>query len=181
MKYISLYFHFLILQFKTILEYKTDFWIGIFSVILGQINTFLLTLVVFTQLDVLAGFSIVEIFLMYGFYVLVKGIDHFYNDNIWSFAWNKIKDGRFTEILLRPINPIFYIVMERIEISGLSEMIIGIGIVTISSKLIGLSLSVLNIIGLMGDVLVEDGLVSDQRGVLEMTVDADALAQTLGE
>ena len=72
MKYISLYFHFLILQFKTILEYKTDFWIGIFSVILGQINTFLLTLVVFTQLDVLAGFSIVEIFLMYGFYVLVK-------------------------------------------------------------------------------------------------------------
>ena len=149
MKYISLYLHFLILQFKTILEYKTDFWIGIFSVILGQINTFLLTLVVFTQLDVLAGFSIVEIFLMYGFYVLVKGIDHFYNDNIWSFAWNKIKDGRFTEILLRPINPIFYIVMERIEISGLSEMIIGIGIVTISSKLIGLSLSVLNIIGLI--------------------------------
>lgn len=104
---------------------------------------------VFTQLDVLAGFSIVEIFLMYGFYVLVKGIDHFYNDNIWSFAWNKIKDGRFTEILLRPINPIFYIVMERIEISGLSEMIIGIGIVIISSKLIGLSLSVLNIIGLI--------------------------------
>ena len=32
-----------------------------------------------------------------------------------------------------------------------------------------------------GNILVEDGLVSDQRGVLEMTVDADALAQTLGE
>ena len=32
-----------------------------------------------------------------------------------------------------------------------------------------------------GDVLVEDGLIAHKRGVLEVTVDADALAQALGE
>ena len=32
-----------------------------------------------------------------------------------------------------------------------------------------------------GDVLVEDGLIANKRGVLEVTVDADALAQALGE
>lgn len=142
MKYIKLYLQFLILQLKTIMEYKTDFIIGLLSVILGQINTFLLTIMVFTQLDSLVGFSIYEIFLMYGFYTLVRGIDHFYNDNIWSFAWNKIRDGRFMTILLRPINPIFYIVMERIEVSGLSESVIGILIIVYSLRKLMISIGV---------------------------------------
>lgn len=145
MKYFKLYMQFLGLQLKTIVEYKTDFLIGLFSVIIGQINTFLLTILVFTQMDSLAGFSIYEMFLMYGFFVLVKGIDHFYNDNIWSFAWNKIKDGRFTEILLRPINPIFYIVMERIEINGLSETIIGFFIVVTSLNVLKIHLNIINV------------------------------------
>lgn len=141
MKYVTLYIQFMILQLKTILEYKGDFLIGMLSVFLGQINTFVLTLVVFTQLDSLAGFSIYEVFLMYGFYTFVKGFDHFYNDNIWSFAWSKIKEGRFITILLRPINPIFYIVMERIEISGLSECIIGIIIIVFSFIKLGINLN----------------------------------------
>lgn len=141
MKYINIYWTFLILQLKTIAEYKTDFIIGLFSVILGQICTFLLTIVVFTQLDTLVGFTMKEMFLMYGFYIFVRGIDHFYNDNIWSFAWNKIKDGRFMTIILRPINPIFYIIMERIEINGLSELVIGLGIIIGSIKSLGISLS----------------------------------------
>jgi ABC-2 type transport system permease protein len=142
MKYIELYFQFLILQLKTIMEYKTDFVIGLLSVILGQVNTFLLTIMVFTQLDSLVGFSIYEIFLMYGFYTLVRGIDRFYNDNIWSFAWNKIRDGRFITILLRPINPIFYIVMERIEVGGLSEAIIGILIIIYSLRKLAIPIGI---------------------------------------
>lgn len=149
MRYLKLYFQFLILQFKSMMEYKTDFIIGLFSVVISQINTFILTIMIFTQMDNLAGYTIYEIFLMYGFFVLVKGIDHFYNDNIWSFAWNKIKDGRFTEILLRPINPIFYIVMERIEINGLSEIVIGLIIVLRSMHLLEIHLSIINIFFLM--------------------------------
>jgi ABC-2 type transport system permease protein len=132
-KNIKLYITFFVLQMKTIMEYKSDFIIGLLSVVIGQINTFLLTIVIFTQLDSLVGFTINEIILMYGFYVTIKGIDHFYNDNIWSFAWNKVRDGRFITVLLRPINPIFHIVMERIEITGLSETIVGIIIVVVFS------------------------------------------------
>ena len=94
---------------------------------------------------------------MYGFYVFVKGIDHFYNDNIWSFAWNKIKDGRFSMILLRPINPIFYIIMERIEINGLSEVIIGFLIIVFSIHFLGITLSLVDV--LMLCVIVLCGLV----------------------
>lgn len=146
MKYIKLYWAFMILQFRTLTEYKTDFVIGFFTVILGQINTFLLTMVVFTQLNSLVGFSIYEIFLMYGFFIFIKGIDHFYNDNIWSFAWNKVKDGRFITILLRPINPIFYIVVERMEISGLSEAIIGLLIIIYSFIYLGIHLGLFQIL-----------------------------------
>lgn len=148
MRYIRLYFQFLYLQLKTILQYKSDFIIGVFSVLIGQINMFLLAALIFSQMDILAGFNLYEMLLMYGFFVMVKGMDHFYNDNIWSFAWNKIKDGRFSEILLRPINPIFYIVMERIEISGLSEFIIGLTIIILSGNILHLELNILDILSL---------------------------------
>ena len=36
-------------------------------------------------------------------------------------------------------------------------------------------------VGRQGDVLVEHGLAADERGVLQVTVDADALAQALGQ
>lgn len=146
MRYIRLYFHFLTIQLKILLQYKSDFIIGLLSILIGQVNMLLLTVLVFSQMDVLAGFNIYEMFLMYGFFVTIKGMDHFYNDNIWSFAWNKIKDGKFSEVLLRPINPIFYIVMERIEITGLSEVIIGFGIIIISGGILHLSLSLLDIV-----------------------------------
>lgn len=77
---------------------------------------------------------------------MIKGIDHFYNYNILSFAWNKIKDGKFSEILLKPINPIFYIVMERIEINGLSEVIIGFAIIILSGSILHLPLNILDIL-----------------------------------
>ena len=157
MRYVKLYWQFLSLQMKTITEYKSDFLIGLLSVLIGQVNTFLLTILVFSQLDTLVGFNIYEIFFMYGFYVFVKGIDHFYNDNIWSFAWNKIKDGRFTSILLRPINPIFYLVMERIEINGISEIIIGLLIVIFSMNYIGITLSFVDV--LMLCIILLCGLV----------------------
>lgn len=126
MNTLSLWWVFLKQQLKELIEYKQDFLMGMVSVLFQQVGLFLVTVVVFTQLKELGGFSINEMFLLYGFYTLVRGIDHFYNDNIWSFAWNKVKDGRFITILLRPINPILHVVIERFNMSGLSEILVEI-------------------------------------------------------
>lgn len=157
MRYIKLYFQFLKLQLKSITEYRMDFIIGLFSVLIGQLNIMILTLVIFTNMKEIAGFSVSEVFLMYGFYIFIKGIDHFYNDNIWSFAWNKIKDGGFITILLRPINPIFYIIMERMEVSGISEAIVGLIIIIVFGKKHNICLSVSEVIMLI--VILLCGLI----------------------
>ncbi len=142
MNTLSLWWVFLKQQLKELIEYKQDFLMGMVSVLFQQVGLFLVTVVVFTQLKELGGFSINEMFLLYGFYTLVRGIDHFYNDNIWSFAWNKVKDGRFITILLRPINPILHVVIERFNMSGLSEILVGILIIIYSKIKIGFSLNI---------------------------------------
>lgn len=129
-------------QLKGIIEYKLDFIMGMISVLFQQVGLFLVTIVVFTQLKTLGGFSINDMFLLYGFYTLVRGIDHFYNDNIWSFAWNKVKDGNFITILLRPINPILHIIIERFNMSGLNEILVGILIIEYSKRKIGITLNI---------------------------------------
>lgn len=72
MRYIRLYFYFLNIQLKIILQYKSDFIIGLFSVLIGQINMFLLTTLFFFQMNTLAGFNLYEIFLMYVFFYYDK-------------------------------------------------------------------------------------------------------------
>ena len=49
MRYAKLYFDFLKLHLKIILEYRSDFMIGVFAVLIEQINMFLLTILVFSQ------------------------------------------------------------------------------------------------------------------------------------
>ena len=148
MRFFSLYAIFFKQQIKKLLEYKQDFIIGVLSVFIQQIGMILTTLVIFTQLESLAGFDIYEIFLFYGFYIFVKGIDHFYNDNIWMFGWAMVRDGSFISILLRPINPILHIIMQRFDVTGFAEMIAGIFIIGFCQYHIGFSL------GLIGSLQV---------------------------
>lgn len=143
MIYLKLYWIFFRQQIKSMMEYKNDFLMGIISVFVQQIGMALSTIVIFTQLKSLAGFSIDEIFLMYGFYMLVRGIDHFYNDNIWSFAWNKIRDGRFIIAMLRPINPLLYIVIERTTIEGIGEIFISVLIILYARARLSLTLNLI--------------------------------------
>ncbi len=157
LKYLNLYLYFLNLQIKTITQYKSDFFIGLFSTIIGVLNIMILNFIIFSNLKTIIGFNIYEVFLIYGFFILVKGIDHFYNDNIWSFAWNKVKDGKFTEILCKPINPIFYIIMEKVNISGISEMIMGLIIVIFSMRVLHISLNLIEYVFLV--ILLMCGLI----------------------
>ena len=157
LKYLNLYLYFLNLQIKTITQYKSDFFIGLFSTIIGVLNIMIINFIIFSNLKTIIGFNIYEVFLIYGFFILVKGIDHFYNDNIWSFAWNKVKDGKFMEILCKPINPIFYIIMEKVNISGISEMIMGLIIVIFSMRVLHISLNLIEYVFLV--ILLMCGLI----------------------
>lgn len=124
-KFFSIYSSFVKQQIKSLIEYKLDFAMGMIGLTIYQIGSFLLLYTVFTEIQTFGSYNFNEILLFYGYSQIVRGIDHVYNDNIWDVGVNSIRDGRFAQLLIRPINPISYIVMERFQFDGMGECVIG--------------------------------------------------------
>ncbi|MCB2295715.1 ABC-2 family transporter protein [Clostridium algoriphilum] len=125
-KFLQLYSAFLKQQIKALIEYRLDFAMGMIGLAIFQIGSFLVIFSVFTQIKSIGGYTFNEILLFYGYSQILRGIDHIYNDNLWSIAFGAIKDGKFSQYLLRPINPILHIIMEKIQFDGFGELLIGI-------------------------------------------------------
>lgn len=126
MKFLRMYWAFIKQQIKTLIEYKVDFLLGFIALAVNQVSTFLIIFAVFTQIEAIASYSFNEVLLFFGYSQIIRGIDHVYNDNIWVIAWNKVRDGSFSNYLIRPINVIKHIIMERFQFDGFGEIVIGV-------------------------------------------------------
>lgn len=125
-RFLGIYGAFFKQQLKSLMEYKVDFMTGMIALGVQQISAFLVLLAVFTQIKAIGTYNFDEILLFYGYSQIIRGIDHVYNDNIWTVGWWKIKDGSFSQYLTRPINIITHIIMERVQFDGIGELLIGI-------------------------------------------------------
>jgi ABC-2 type transport system permease protein len=139
MRFLRLYSAFIKQFFKSLMEYKMDFLLGIFGLSIVQIGWFFVLFAVFTQIKSIAGYSFHEVLLLFGFGQIIRGIDHIYNDNIWFVASFYIREGRFYQFLIRPMNPIAHIVMERICADGFGEFLLGLIIFLYAKASLGLS------------------------------------------
>lgn len=144
LRFFQVYSAFFKQQIKSLIEYKIDFMMGMIALAVQQVATFLVIFLVFTQIEVIASYSFDEILLFYGYSQIIRGIDHILNDNIWAIGWEKIRNGEFSKYLIRPINPIVHIVMERVQFDGFGEVILGIIIFVYAQLKLGLKFSLLD-------------------------------------
>ena len=124
-RYIRLYKVFIKQFFKTIVQSKADFFIGLFGFFLTQISGIAFLYLVFKQIPSLAGWSLDELIFIYGFAQLPRGIDHLLTDNIWMLAWQIVVSGRFDSYKLRPMNIFLQIIFERLQPDALGEILVG--------------------------------------------------------
>lgn len=124
-RFIKLYFKFIVQYLKILLQSKMDFFIGVIGFICSQIFSIISLLIIFNSISSLNGWKIHEVLFLYGFFLIPKGLDHFFTDNLWTVAWFQIKDGSFDRYLLRPAGVLFQILSEKIQFDGLGELILG--------------------------------------------------------
>lgn len=143
-KYINLYMKFLQQYIKSLIEYRTDFILGLIGFILVQgINVVFINLI-FNSIPSLDGWGFYEVLFIYGFAQIPRGIDHIFTDNLWMLSGSIIVNGNFDRYLIRPLNPLFQIIAERFQPDGFGELIIGIILLSISSRNLNISFNFQN-------------------------------------
>lgn len=124
-RYGRLYKVFVAQFFKSIVQSKADFFIGLAGFFLTQITGIAFLYLVFEQIPTLADWSLEQLIFIYGFAQIPRGIDHLFTDNIWLLAWNFIVNGKFDQYMLRPMNLFLQVIFEKLQPDALGELLVG--------------------------------------------------------
>ncbi|HWI65357.1 MAG TPA: ABC-2 family transporter protein [Symbiobacteriaceae bacterium] len=124
-RYAGLYWLFLLQRFKILMEYRVNFLIGASSTVFVQAAGLITIWVVMGQIPSLNGWSLDEVFLVYGLLTLAKSINHMFADNLWTIGRQYIRTGGFDRFLVRPINPLFHLLADRFCHDGIGNFLVG--------------------------------------------------------
>lgn len=145
-RYLSLYKTFLIQYLKILMEYRTDFFIGLIGFGIIQLSGIAFLYLIFTKIPSLNGWSFEQIVFIYGFAQIPRGLDHLITDNLWMLSNSIIVKGQFDRYLLRPMNPLFHLISEVIQLDAFGELIVGITLVIWSITKLDISISFLQVV-----------------------------------
>ncbi|MCH4888211.1 multidrug ABC transporter permease [Acidaminobacter sp. JC074] len=144
MRYIRIYKVFILQYLKTLMEYRTDFFIGMLSFFILQASNLIFISLVFSRIPHLNGWSYNQVLFIYGLSQIPRGLDHLFTDNLWLLANSYVRSGQFDKYLLRPINPLFHLIAERFQPDAFGEIIIGVSIFTYAYTKLGLAFNLLD-------------------------------------
>ncbi len=152
-RYLDLYWNFLLMRFKILMEYRVNFIIGASSTIFMQAGSLLTIWVVMSQVPSLNGWSMDEVFLIYGLITLSKSINHMFADNLWTIGRQYVRSGSFDRFLVRPIDPLFHLLADRFCHDGVGNFLVGLVLVMRSVQNLGIVMTPTNLLVLVGGVL----------------------------
>lgn len=123
MRYIRLHRIFVAQYLKKLMEYKVDFLLGAFGLLIAQAMQILFLGIIFSQIPALDGWSFEEILFIYGFSLIAKSLDHLFTDNLWMVGYRIVRKGDFDKYLTRPINTLFHVISENFCVDAFGEML----------------------------------------------------------
>jgi ABC-2 type transport system permease protein len=157
-RYVGLYWLFLLNRFKILMEYRANFFIGASSTVFVQAASIGAIWVVMRQIPSLNGWTLDEIFLVYGLLTLAKSINHMFADNLWTLGHAYIRPGGFDRFLVRPIDPLFHLLADRFCHDGIGNFVIGLVLVVKAFGALSIPWSLANIFYLIVAVLSGGGI-----------------------
>ena len=124
-RYTRLYRVFIAQFFKSIVQSKVNFFIGLAGFFLTQITGIAFLYLVFEQVPALGNWNFEQLIFIYGFAQIPRGIDHLLTDNIWLLAWRYVVNGRFDQYMVRPMNLYLQLIFEKLQPDALGELLVG--------------------------------------------------------
>jgi len=120
-----LYLAFAAQRLKVILEYRLNLLIGAVSMLLIHAAGVAGVWVVLRHVGTLAGWRFEELLLGYGLLATARSLEHTFADNLWTIG-NYLRQGSFDRFLVRPIDPLFHLLADRLNPDGLGTAAAGL-------------------------------------------------------
>ena len=125
-RYIRLSRIFAVQYMKTVMQSKTDFFVGLGGFLISQASGLAFLYLVFKQIPSMNEWTLEQMLFIYGFAQIPRGIDHLLTDNLWMVGWQMVIKGTFDKYMLRPMNIFFQIICEKVQFDAVGELMVGV-------------------------------------------------------
>lgn len=125
-RYARLYYYNIKSFLIAAMSYRMDFFIGLLSSVVEQFVYLIFLNVLFGNIKEIAGFSYGQMLFIYGISTIGRSVHLIFFDNLWMFGSRYIREGDFERLMTLPVNPLFQLISERIQLQGIGTTVIGI-------------------------------------------------------
>ena len=140
--YIKLYLLFQMQNIQSLAQYRTDFLIMIFFTLFSQGCNLGLIGIIYSNIPQVGGWTMWEIFLLYGFLLFSEGFINFFFQGAWKIT-NMIHMADLDRFLVRPVPVGLQLLTAKIDFDGLNKMIIAIAVMAVGFGRCGMEWNVL--------------------------------------
>ncbi len=129
MKHLSILVYYFAQYVKARLAYQGDFFIAVATSFVGTVASFGFLYILFYRVSSLQGWRFEELLFIYGFSLACLGLFNVLSMNLYEFGERYIMEGRFDQILLRPLHSLFQVIFEAFRIESFQEVVTGLVVV----------------------------------------------------
>lgn len=122
---IRLFFQYFQLNIKGLKSYGTDFYIGIFAMMLKNISSLIGLFFVYTVIPKIDGWNFYELLYLYSLSTMSFALWRCLFMNTLNISYY-IRNGIFDRFLVKPLHPLFQIFMEGFDDDAWGDLIVGI-------------------------------------------------------
>jgi ABC-2 type transport system permease protein len=124
--------------------YALDFWAGLTANLTLHAVNLLFVHVIFSRVSSLKGWSFHELLFIYGMFLMSFGLYHAFFSGVYWIGGKFVIEGHLDRVLLRPLDPLFQIISERVNVEDLGEVVVGCAIAAYAGIQLGLDFSLLH-------------------------------------
>lgn len=139
-RYLFLFGQYFVQYAKVRLGYRGDFLLSVVTMAFATACGIATVFLIFRGVPQITGWSFTQILFLYGFSLLPLSLYNMISINLYYFAETYIVMGKFDQVLLRPVNPLFQILFEKFRLEAVGDTVLGVFIVAACARAMDLAL-----------------------------------------
>jgi viologen exporter family transport system permease protein len=149
-RHLALFGEYFTQYLKVRLAYRGDFLIGVGTSLVATVFGLGFVWVLFLHIPRLADWSFDEVLFLYGFSLIPFGLYNVISVNLYEFGNEYIMEGKFDQVLVRPVASVFQVLFDRFRIESFQEVVVGLAVVGYASLHMGYRWDALDVLLLSG-------------------------------
>lgn len=118
---LKLYKHYISINVRSAMQYKTSFWLMVLGQFLVSFNVFLGIYFMFQRFSNVKGFSYNEVVLCYGIVLMQFSLAEMYARGFDTFS-GMVRSGSFDRVLVRPRSEVLQVLGNKFELTRIGRM-----------------------------------------------------------